>query len=67
MSTKLSNSKRKTSSMGLLLQPWARPSERLEDRYGKIGIGAVAAALVSIREPQPRQVDEIVLFLGSTD
>jgi len=53
--------------MGLLLQPWARPSERLEDRYGKIGIGAVAAALVSIREPQPRQVDEIVLFLGSTD
>ena len=34
---------------GSFLQPWARPHQRLEDQFGKIGIGAVAAALVVTR------------------
>jgi hypothetical protein len=41
---------------GSLLQPWARPHPRPENQFGKIGIGAVAAALAVTRAagPQPQ-------------
>ena len=37
-------------------RPWARPHQRPENQFGKIGIGAVAAALAVTRAagPQPQ-------------
>jgi hypothetical protein len=44
-------------------QPWAHPHRRLEEQFGKIGIGAVAAALVATRaaghQPQVSAVPAI--------